>query len=325
MHDDAPAPHGPEGRPRIPRLSPAAAGLVALLLVAALRFIPIFGAIVAPLGVLPVLHFQAGGEPGYRAWGPVVALLGVAFLAGLADIAGFLLGAYGLVIVLPAVTVEAWVRWGWSEGRWVAVAGVAALLASLAVVAAIAAPASPVSASERWWDESLAAISELYASAGMQESEVERILVSIEPARRVIALLLPAAPVAYFVVILFWIRPRLGLLGMPVATGPFEAYRNDEWLAAAFAVAGAGTLLAGGVPRWLAVNLLALTLVLYFVQGLAMIRAHLARWVGRGWLIRWGLAFLCLQGPLPLVVATLGIADSFHPLRPRADDDGGTE
>ena len=53
---------------------------------------------------------------------------------------------------------------------------------------------------------------------------------------------------------------------------------------------------------------------------------------GRPWtgdrvarLVRWGIALLCLQGPLPLVVATLGIADSFRSLRPRVDDDGGMQ
>jgi hypothetical protein len=168
-------------------------------------------------------------------------------------------------------------------------------------------------------------MSELYASAGMQESEIERMLITIEPAGPLIALLLPTAPVAYFVVVLFWVRPRLPLLGLPVSVGEFEQYRNDEWLAALFACSGIGTLLLSGTFRWVALNLLALTLILYFVQGLAMIRAHLARWFGRGWLVRWGVALLCLQGPMPLLVATLGIADSFHSLRPRTDDDGGTQ
>jgi hypothetical protein len=64
-------------------------------------------------------------------------------------------------------------------------------------------------------------------------------------------------------------------------------------------------------------------LILYFVQGLAIIRAHLARWIGRGWLVRWGVVLLCLQGPIPVLVTALGVADNFHPLRPRVDDDGG--
>ena len=61
-------------RSPIPRLGAAASGLVALLLVGGLFVIPLLGLLIAPLGSLPVLHFQSGGSPGYRAWGPVAAL-----------------------------------------------------------------------------------------------------------------------------------------------------------------------------------------------------------------------------------------------------------
>ena len=68
--------------PRIPRLGAAASGLVALLLVGGMFVIPFLGLLIAPLGSLPVLHFQSGGAPGHRAWGPVVVLLLVAAMAG---------------------------------------------------------------------------------------------------------------------------------------------------------------------------------------------------------------------------------------------------
>ena len=71
-------------------------------------------------------------------------------------------------------------------------------------------------------------------------------------------------------------------------------------------------------------NVLFAVLILYFVHGLAIIRAHLARWVGRGWLVRWGVTLICLQMPLPPLVIILGVTDSFRSMRPRADDDGGT-
>jgi hypothetical protein len=119
------------------------------------------------------------------------------------------------------------------------------------------------------------------------------------------------------------IRPRLPVLGFGLTVEPFERFRVDDWLAAGFAVSGIGTVLLRGTARWVAVNLLIAVLVLYFVQGLAMIRAHVARWIGRGWLVRWGVALLCLQGPLPLMVAALGIADGFYSLRPRPSDNGG--
>lgn len=322
MVDDQPAtPALPPAPPRIPRLGAAASGLVALLLVGALFAIPLLGFLIAPLGLLPVLHFQAAGAPGARAWGPVVALLAAASLIGLADLALPLLGAYAALVVLPAASVGAWRRWGFSEGRWAALATLAATVLALGAVAALAAPETPMAAVAGWMRAAVADAGELYTAWGMADGELELALDAVE---RVVGWILPSLVVGYLVVVLFWARPRLRLLGYELPVGAFEDYRNDEWLAAAFAAAGIATLVAGGVPRWIALNLLAAVLILYFVQGLAIIRAHLARWIGRGWLVRWGVVLLCLQGPIPLLVAVLGVADSFHPLRPRADDDGGT-
>ena len=309
-------------RPQIPRLGAAASGLVALLLVGGLFYVPVLGLLIAPLGSLPVLHFQSGGKPGYRSWGPVAALLVVVALGGFADFAIPLLSAYALLVILPSVTVGLWVRWRLSEGRWVAGAVSLGLLANLAVVAALAAPKTPMEFSAEWVREGIEASGEIYASMGVPRGDVELTLDRVEHAA---SWLIPSVQMGYLVVVLFWMRPRLPLLGLPVKVAPFEEYRNDEWLAVLFVLAGAGTLLFGGTLRWIAINLLVTVLILYFVQGLAMIRAHLARWFGRGWLVRWGVVLLCLQIPIPLLVAALGVADSFHPLRPQVDDDGGTK
>jgi hypothetical protein len=309
-------------RPQIPRLGAAASGLVALLLVGGLFYVPVLGLLIAPLGSLPVLHFQSGGTPGYRSWGPVAALLVVVALGGFADFAIPLLSAYALLVILPSVTVGLWVRWQLSEGRWVAGAVSLGLLANFAVVAALAAPKTPMELSAEWVREGIEASGEIYASMGVPRGDVELTLDRVEHAA---SWLIPSVQMGYLVVVLFWMRPRLPLLGLPVNVAPFEEYRNDEWLALLFVFAGGGTLLFGGTLRWIAINLLVTVLILYFVQGLAMIRAHLARWFGRGWLVRWGVVLLCLQIPIPLLVAALGVADSFHPLRPQLDDDGGTK
>ena len=309
-------------RPQIPRLGAAASGLVALLLVGGLFVIPFLGILIAPLGALPVLHFQSTGARGYRAWGPVVALLVVAALGGFAGFALPLLAAYALLVVLPSTTVDLWVGWRLSEGQWIAAATLAGLLATLAVVFLVAAPQTPMEAVAGWMRAASEDAAELYSAWGLAEGSVE---LALDAAERAAAWVLPSVPVAYLVVVLFWMRPRLPLLGLPVLVAAFEEYRNDEWLAALFVLSGGGTLLLDGTARWVAVNLLVTVLILYFVQGLAMIRAHLARWFGRGWLVRWGVALLCLQGPMPLLVAALGVADSFHPLRPQHDDDGGSK
>ena len=318
----APSPNGSAMPPRIPRLGAAASGLVALLLVGGLFAVPFLGLLIAPLGLIPVLHFQAGGGSGVRAWGPVMVLLAAAALVGAAGFALPLLAAYSLIIVVPALTAEAWVRWRWSEGRWVAAATLAATFAVLVAVALIARPLPPVEAVANWVRSATADMQQLYDSWGMAEGEME---LALDAAEGMASWVLPSVPVAYLVVVLFWVRPRLPLLGLPCEIAPFEEYRNDEWLAAVFAAAGIGTLLLGGTARWLALNILVAVLILYFVQGLAIIRAHLARFIGRGWLVRWGVALICLQVPFPVMVAALGVADSFHSLRPRAKDDGGTQ
>ena len=308
--------------PRLPRFGAGAAGMVSLLLVAAVLVVPVFGLLIAPLGLVPVLHFQSDGSPGFRAWGWVVALLIVASAAGFGPFALALLAAYGLVVVIPAISVELWVRSGWSEGRWAAVAVVAAtavVLAGLAVVTASAGPVEGVATAMR---EAESDATEMYGAMGFAEGEIE---LAFDASAQVIPWVLPGIVVAYVVIILFWIRPRIPLLGFDVEVGAFEDFRGEEWLAAGFALSGLGALFLGGTPRWVALNLLIAVLLLYFVQGLAMIRAHLARWVGRGWFVRWGVGLLCVMWPMPILVTTLGVADSFFPLRPAASDDGGNE
>jgi Predicted membrane protein (DUF2232) len=322
MTTDRPDPLETQARAPVPRLGAAASGLVALLLVGALFVIPFLGVMIAPLGALPVLHYQSGGAPGYRAWGPVAALLLVAAFAGFAGVALPLFAVYSLLVILPSASVGAWVRWRWSEGRWIAVATFAGTAAVLGVVAVVALPLTPMAAVAGWLRAASADAAQMYGTWGLAQGDVE---LALDAAERAASWMLPGLSVAYLVIVLFWMRPRLPLLGLSVQPSLFEEFRNDDWLAAAFAVSGIGALLLDGTARWVAINLLLAALILYFVQGLAMIRAHLARWFGRGWLVRWGVALLCLQGPMPLLVAVLGVADSFHPLRPRVDDDGGTK
>jgi hypothetical protein len=196
-------------------------------------------------------------------------------------------------------------------------AGAAAILGAVVVAAW---PVPPIDAIAGWFREAASQVEAAYRAMGVGTGELE---LAFDAVDSVVPWIAPILPVAYLVVVLFWIRPRLPILGFAMPVEPFERYRGEDWLAAAFAGFGLATLLLAGTARWLALNLLIVVLVLYFVQGLAMIRAHVARWIGRGWLVRWAVALLCLQGPLPLVVAALGIADGFYSLRPRTVEDGG--
>jgi hypothetical protein len=184
------------------------------------------------------------------------------------------------------------------------------------------APAGPVEGVATAMREAESDALEMYGAMGFAEGEIE---LAFDASAQVIPWVLPGIVVAYVVIILFWIRTRIPLLGFAVEVGAFEDFRGEEWLAAGFALSGLGALFLGDTPRWVALNLLIAVLLLYFVQGLAMIRAHLARWVGRGWFVRWGVGLLCVMWPMPILVTTLGVADSFFSLRPAASDDGGNE
>ena len=310
----------PAATPRIPRFGAGASGLVSLLLVAGVLVVPVFGLLIAPLGLVPVLHFQSDGSPGIRAWGWVVALLAVGSTIGFGPFPMALLAAYTLIVALPALLVEAWSKFGWNEGRWIAATTAAALAIVLAGLVFIAMPLSPVEAVATAMRGAASDAKEMYGAMGFAEGEIE---LAFDASETVVPWVLPSVFITYVIIILFWIRPRIPLLGYDVKVAPFEEYRGDEWLAAVFALSGLGALFLGGTLRWVALNLLIAVLLLYFVQGLAMIRAHLARWVGRGWFVRWGVALMCIYPPMPILVVALGVADSFFPLRPAASDDGG--
>jgi len=298
-------------------------GALSLLITSSLVLLPPLGLLVAPLALIPVAQHVVAGRRSIVVWGWLVALMAVLSVRGVSiwDIPVVaLLLAYVFVVVLPVSSLEAWRRTGVSEGRWAVVTTLLGSLICTVVAIVWATPNSPVDAISTWWQQAGELAHDSYAAAGVPSGQVELVLDEIAG---VVPWVLPAMPVAYLVLVLFWIRPRLPVLGFVMRIVPFEQFRLDEWLAAVFAVAGIGALVLGGGARWAAINLLIAVLMLYFVQGLAIIRAHLARWIGRGWLVRWGVALLCLQGPLPLLVATLGIADGFHSLRPRVVGNGG--
>jgi hypothetical protein len=305
---------------RMPRMGAGASGLVSLLLVAAVFALPFFGLIVAPLGLIPVLHFQSSGAPGVRAWGWVVVMLVIGSMAGIGPFPLLLLATYAVVVVLPAISVELRIRTGLGEARWIAATVMAGCLLVVVGVAIATLPSGPVEVIATAIRGAEAQAKEMYGAAGVAEADIE---LAIDSMVHIVPWVFPSVLAIYLTIIVFWVRPRLPLLGYPFTVVVFEQYRGDEWLAAVFSLAGLGTLLLDGTARWLALNLLIAVLVLYFVQGLAMIRAHLARWLGRGWFVRWGVALLCLMWPMPVFVTVLGVADSFFPLRPAVSDDGG--
>lgn len=323
MNEPQPEPQaaGPEpGRP--PLLGPVASGLLSLFLVSSFIIAGPFAFFIAPLAVIPVLRFEAQRGGSTVVWAPVVVILAAVAAAGGGLIAGAVLAAYVLLVVVPTSSVLAWQRLGWSEERWVAVTVLSAAVVLIVVVFAWTQPDGPVEAVNRWSNEAMLEAGDWYETMGLGKAEVQR---AISQGQQVVSWSFPSLIIAYLAAVIFWVRPRLALLGFTVPVGAFEAYRSEEWLPLAFAVTGLGTVLTSGSVRWVSLNLLLPVLTLYFIHGLAIIRAHLARWIGRGWLVRWGVTIVALQMPMPVFVAALGLIDAFRPLRPQLNEDGGTQ
>jgi len=119
---------------------------------------------------------------------------------------------------------------------------------------------------------------------------------------------------------------RAGLDEAPIPPGTFATFRTPLAAAAAFVPAGILAALASGLAARAAVTVLIPLGVLFFLRGMAIIRALLDR--GRaGLLIRAPVYVLAVQMPIPVLVAIGGLLDEFLDFRGRLsrkdESDGG--
>ena len=120
---------------------------------------------------------------------------------------------------------------------------------------------------------------------------------------------------------------RAGLDEAPLAPGSFATFRTPLAAAAAFIPAGALAAIADGLASRAAITVLIPLGTLFFLRGMAIIRALLDR--GRvSLLIRAPVYVLAVQMPIPVLVAIGGLLDEFLDFRgrfPRKEEsDGGS-
>jgi uncharacterized protein YybS (DUF2232 family) len=300
---------------------PAVAGVLSFAALASLAFVPVLGAVMALLAPVPLVHLGAGGRPSILGWGWVaVAVAGAALYWKSTPLAAVLL-AYMLIAVLPAVACELWARHPWPTGRWAAGIAGSALAAAAAFATALFLPEHPaaaIAASLRGaLEESVKAFGSLGGGAGTADLLAQGVELS--------AYLAPAFVAMYVLAAALWLRPRLPLLGVPRGGEPFAFYASEEWLPVAFAVGGLGWVLAPPLAKWLAANLFATVLGLYFLHGTAIIHFYLGRRLGTNRWVRLAVALIALQIPVALALCALGLTDAFYRLRRGGAYDGGNE
>jgi len=170
---------------------------------------------------------------------------------------------------------------------------------------------------------------DFYRKAGWSEETLAATGAAFDRMRDLVAWQLPglvlSACVLHGALLVYAFGRRAGLEEAPLAPGSFATFRTPLAAAAAFVPAGALAALAGETASRAATTVLIPLGVLFFLRGMAIIRALLDR--GRvGLLIRAPVYVLAVQMPIPVLVAIGGLLDEFLDFRgrfPRREEDGG--
>ncbi len=297
---------------------PFVAGVVSLLFYAALFLVPLIGGFVALLSPLPLVRELALGRPALAAWGWVLVVLVGAALVWPSNWLVLAATGYLLVTVWPAVSVEIWQRRSWPTGRWLAVLTLGAwALASVVAVALL----GPNKVAEKLpqlvvqWVQDHNQAARLW---GLGESDL------LQAAATMAGYLAPFLVAVYVMGAGLLLWSKLPLLGFVHGRESFLVYASEEWLPLGFVAGGLGWVFAPGAGGWLAANLFACVLALYFVHGTAIILTYLGpRWGSSRW-VRMAVVVLGIQVPIAFVYAGLGLLDSFVKLRPAPNNEGSS-
>ena len=301
-------------------LAPAGAGLSAALSL----LVPVAAPLLLPFAAARLARTWRAERP---EWMPLSAALSVPA----ALLLGFLVPPSGpwlapatalAAVVLPAFAVTAAGRDGRRADLVSLAAGAATGAGGLAVLlgAALATGREPgILLSERI-GRSLPQIFQMYRSAGLGESSIATLAQFFEGVRAVIARqtvgLVLGASFLYGAFVVYAQGRRIGLASPDVQEAPFSRFRTPVVAAIAFVPLGAAGALGPPALSRTAIDLLVPLGVLFFLRGLAIIRALLDR--GAVGLLGRSLVYvLVVQMPFPAVVALGGLFDEFFDFRSR--------
>ena len=255
---------------------------------------------------------------------PIALILGALVVPDGAVIAAVL----AIVLVaLPAVALFATARDGRRRDHVLiavfALTGIGGLAVLLGV--AVATGRDPGAALAARWAALVPEMLANYRSSGWGESSVATVARLFEFGRILIEEHLPglllAAAVIHAALVVYGFARGAGLADADWAEASFSRFRTPAAAAVAFVPAGLLAAVGGAELRRPAVDLLFPLGVLFFLRGLAIIRALLDR--GRTGLVGRVLVYvLVFQMPFPLLLALSGLFDEFVDVRTRLEKRG---
>jgi len=303
-------------------LPPFWAGLGAALTIA----VPPAGLALVPIGAARLARSALEAPTAFEAFAmaalsPAAALVFGAFLGPGSALPAAILAA--ALLSLPALALLASARDGRRRDAVLLVVASASGIGLLAILLGVAMGGrDPGPWLAARFDEKVPEILAFYRSSGWEESAVgaaARVfrLIASAFAEQLPGLALAAA-VLFAASVVYSLGRLWGTEFRALAEPSFARFRTPLFAAVAFIPAGLVAALAEPPARRAAVDVMLPLVALFFLRGLAIIRALLDR--GRAGLFLRALVWVVVfQMPLPLVLALGGILDEFLDVRGRVD------
>ncbi len=252
---------------------------------------------------------------------PLALLLGAVLAPGAAGPAFVIATAF---VALPAAALYVTGQGGLRRDRALlvvfAVTGIGALAALLG--ADVATGHDPGEMAAARWSDAIPEMLAYYRSAGWGESSLSTVGRLFEILRLALRDQLPgivlAIAMGHAALVVYGFARASGIAGADWDEPDFSRFRTPLAAAGLFVPAGLLAALGGPDLRRPAVDVLLPLAVLFFLRGLAIIRALLDR--GRAGLIGRALVYaLVFQMPFPFLLALGGLFDEFVDVRARLD------
>ncbi len=248
-----------------------------------------------------------------RGTGLAVVLIATVVLAVIADPMVLLL--YLAQGGLISLAIPSFLSKGWGAGRTITLS-VAVVTVSILVFAAslwLVRGVDPHTAVLKGISSSISQTSALYEKSGLKGEELQALQQGVKEAGSLIARIYPALVIVGLGIIaglnLLALQRMAARLGQMPAVGDFRKYRNPDHLIWVLIAAGFALLISNAFVSTAALNILVVTLSLYFLQGLAIVIYVFDRFrVGRFIRVIF-YVLLAMQPYLAIAVAVFGVFD----------------
>ena len=288
-------------------------------------FLPFLAPFLLPMSAGRLIRAGEGtGNPDLWAFAAAVLTVPVSFLFGAALVPGGTAMAPSVALItmsLPALSVRTAAR---QNRRTTDVTVVCSAIVGVLILGLVLALEL---GSDQYigtlWGEAIADFGtralQFYRTSGFSESAISSLENAIGYAVRAVTVAGPgialAAGVLYAAFVVYTVPFPL-IPSLSVSEPAFSEFRLPTAAAILFVGLGVSATLTRGPSRQAALWLLIPLLALFFLQGLAIIRALLDKW-SSGAIVRILVFALVLQMPLPGLVALFGLADEFFDFRDR--------